>query len=260
MSGTHEGFSGIDETGDVRSFVAYLDAADRLPLIRGLRAEIAARLQVRAENALLDVGCGTGTALIDLAPGVARAVGVDLSEEMLAVARERAPALEFRAADATRLPFGDASFDRYRAERVYQHLQDPAAALAEARRVLRPGGRLVLMDPDWDGLVVDVDDRVTLRAAIDAEVGRRPGRTVARRFLRLLTEGGFEEVEIHGAAPVLTDVAAAMEMLLDAFVFSDVAFDAVGAQRLERLRAEMEGRSPFFASMPVFIATATRAD
>jgi ubiquinone/menaquinone biosynthesis C-methylase UbiE len=258
LSHTHEGFSDVDRTGDAAGFVAYLDAADASPLIRRRRSEIADRLDLRPDSRLLDVGCGTGTALIELAGRVGRAVGVDLSEELLAVARSRAPELEFLAAAATALPFGDGSFDRYRAERVYQHLTEPAAALAEARRVLTPGGRLVLMDPDWDGLVVDVDDRATLRAAIDAAVEERPTRTVARRFLRLLTDAGFEQVEVEGVATVLTDAAAATRLLLDGFLFSDAAVAAVGADRLERLRAEIAGRSPFFASLPVFLASAVR--
>lgn len=259
MSYSHEGFTDVDETGSASAFVAYLDEADTLPLIRRWRAEVAERLQLDAGDALLDVGCGTGTALIDLAPRVARATGVDLSEEMLAVARSRAPEnVEFLAADATQLPFEDASFAAYRAERVYQHLPDPAAAFAEARRVLEPGGRIVVADPDWDGLVVDVDDRVTLRAALDATIATRPGATIGRRLSRLLTEAGFEHVEVEGSMPAVTDFGTASRMLLDALVFAEPAVEAVGAEALARLRDELAARTSFFAAMPIFVASANR--
>ena len=66
--------------------------------------------------------------------------------------------------DAVSLPFRDASVDAVRCERVFQHLPDPEAAVAEMVRVLRPGGRVVLMDSDWGtGIVHPVDPDVLLR-------------------------------------------------------------------------------------------------
>ncbi|MBA2279928.1 MAG: methyltransferase domain-containing protein [Acidimicrobiia bacterium] len=65
---------------------------------------------------------------------------------------------ERRVASAESLPFADREVVGYRAERLYQHLADPVACAAEALRILRSGGRLVLVDQDWDALVVDADD------------------------------------------------------------------------------------------------------
>jgi ArsR family transcriptional regulator len=100
---------------------------------------------------LIDIGTGTGHMLEVLAPKVERALGIDQSREMLAVARvnlERA-GLEnavVRLGDMYQLPLADASFDAAVIHQVLHYADRPAAAIAEAARVLRPGGRLVIGD------------------------------------------------------------------------------------------------------------------
>jgi flavin reductase (DIM6/NTAB) family NADH-FMN oxidoreductase RutF/ubiquinone/menaquinone biosynthesis C-methylase UbiE len=103
----------------------------------------------------LDIGCGAGRLLRDLAPRCASVVGVDTSVAMLERARERTESLglgniTFTEAQAAALPFADASFDRVVIANVLFYLHDPLAALREAARVLRPGGRLVLLEPTPD--------------------------------------------------------------------------------------------------------------
>lgn len=99
----------------------------------------------------LDLGTGTGRMLRLCSPLATRAVGVDLSREMLAVARANLDGPEFRHcalrhAPAERLPFADKSFDVVLSHMVLHFLVDPAAAIIEAARVLRPRGRLILVD------------------------------------------------------------------------------------------------------------------
>lgn len=92
---------------------------------------------------VLDVGCGTGQLVAALAERSVRAWGVDVSLEMLQVARAKLPRGAFKAAPAERLPFKDGWFDRVVFTLVV-HLVDRPAAFAEARRVLAPGGRIVI--------------------------------------------------------------------------------------------------------------------
>ena len=105
---------------------------------------------------LLDVGCGPGSITRGLAQRLApgEVVGLDLSRETLAAAREDAAArgltnLTYTEGSVYELPFPDQSFDVAYAHQVSQHLREPAAALREMLRVLRPGGLVGIRDVDW---------------------------------------------------------------------------------------------------------------
>ena len=103
-------------------------------------------------GAFLDVGTGTGRLLELVAPRAERALGVDASRDMLALARARlaerglADRCAVRQADMYRLPLPDGGFDVVALQMVLHYAEDPAAALAEAARVLRPDGLLLLVD------------------------------------------------------------------------------------------------------------------
>src|SRR6266581_4620497 len=121
-------------------------------------------MYIRPGHAVLDVGCGAGDDLRSLAQLVGptgRVVGVDNSETMLQEARERTRGLpvECHTGDAHHLDFAADSFDSCRAERVLQHVEEPFQAFAEFVRVVRPGCRVVVADPDYGTLMVDATDR-----------------------------------------------------------------------------------------------------
>jgi SAM-dependent methyltransferase len=113
-------------------------------------------LQVAPGQAILEVGCGGGHLTRELALAVGsggRAVGFDLNADQLAAAREFCaglPGAEFVEGDATALPFEDASFDSVTAVNTLEYIPDVDRALAELRRVMRPGGRAVLISVLWD--------------------------------------------------------------------------------------------------------------
>jgi SAM-dependent methyltransferase len=177
---------------------------------------LAGRVTSQLADPLLDaVDAGAGTRLVDVATGPgyvaaaaaargAEVTGVDLSEAMLAFARARVSAAEFVHGDATALPFEHSSFTAYTAAFVLLHLGAPQRAVAEAARVLEPGGRAALTVWDlpsrgrWLGVLLDAVADVG--AAPPADVP--PGPPLFRfadesEFAALLADAGLEDVAIE---------------------------------------------------------------
>lgn len=118
---------------------------------KDVEAAILKRMTGRPIRNLLDAGTGTGRMLELLAPHAERAVGVDVSPEMLAIARDRLLShdlhnAQVRLADIYRLPFTDDRFDAVLFHQVLHYLDDPGAAVAEVARVMAPGARLLIAD------------------------------------------------------------------------------------------------------------------
>jgi ubiquinone/menaquinone biosynthesis C-methylase UbiE len=125
-----------------------------------VEAAIARHLTARPIQNFLDAGTGTGRMLELIAPHAARAVGIDVSPDMLGIARDRLlraglQNAQVRLGDTYRLPFPNGStgpdnnktgFDVVLFHQVLHYLDDPGAAVAEAARVMAPGGRLLIAD------------------------------------------------------------------------------------------------------------------
>ena len=150
---------------------------------------------------VVDVGCGTGNVLPYLAESGVQMrdyVGVDLSADMLRVARGKVAAARagFAAADAGKLPLREASFDTAICASVLHYWEDADAGLAEIRRVLRPGGRLLLVDWLRDPLPMRLLNAWMRITRV------RYRRMYSRAELRdALVRAGFRvQVEVRGSA------------------------------------------------------------
>ncbi|MDQ1245759.1 MAG: demethylmenaquinone methyltransferase / 2-methoxy-6-polyprenyl,4-benzoquinol methylase [Actinomycetota bacterium] len=113
---------------------------------RSWRKALVAAVDPRPGDRVLDLAAGTGTSAVPIADLGAFVVPCDFSLGMLAVGRDRVPALSFVAGDALRLPFADDSFDAVTISFGLRNVSDPRAGLAELQRVTRPGGRLVVCE------------------------------------------------------------------------------------------------------------------
>jgi SAM-dependent methyltransferase len=122
-----ENWAAIQEPQVVPLYEAALEALDLIPPSR-----------------MLDAGCGAGRALVMAAARGSTVAGVDASEPMLAVARHRLPVAELKVGDLESLPWADGVFDAVTGFNSYQFAADSANALAEARRVTRAGGRVLI--------------------------------------------------------------------------------------------------------------------
>ena len=124
------------DTDSAEAYERYLVPAIFEPFARALAAPVAG-------ERVLDAACGTGVVARYAGPRAAHVVGVDVNAGMLAVAARIAPQLQWVQADVAALPFEDGSFDVVLCQQGLQFVSDRAAALAELRRVLAPGGRIL---------------------------------------------------------------------------------------------------------------------
>ena len=119
------------------------------------------------EAPLLEVGCGEGNNLLRFDPALQR-TGVDLFPKKLGFARRELPDARFAAADGGRLPFADGSFGSVLVRDLLHHVPEPRDVLGEVARVLRPGGRLALLEPNGRNPLIWLQTRMVL-----AEAGAR---------------------------------------------------------------------------------------
>ena len=153
-----------------------------------------ALLALQPGEKVLDIGSGPGFLADEMAAevGPEGAVhGVDPSESMLAIARRRESSAQYALGDAVSLPFDDETFDAAIATQVYEYVPDMPAALAEVRRVLRPGGRLLILDTDWDAIVWHSSDRDRMLRVLEKWNDHLADPYLPRRLPKLLRDAGF---------------------------------------------------------------------
>ncbi|YCK37176.1 methyltransferase domain-containing protein [Actinomadura sp. ATCC 39365] len=242
--------------------ISYLDHVASTDVGRGYKRQVLELLDLRPGQTVLDLGCGPGTDLAAMADAVApagRVIGLDRNSAMVAEAGARLagrPQVEVRSGDVHELPVADGSIDRARTDRVLQHVDDPARVLAEFRRVARPGARIVMAEPDWEGMLIDSprpDVGRTLARFISTEMIRHG--TLGRSLARLCEEAGLTVRSVVTVAPVFRDLATADQVL----GLRRNLVRAVGAGYLEPGAEEWfdDLRSrPFLASALLFLVTA----
>jgi arsenite methyltransferase len=174
------------------------------------RRLVRAALAPRQGESVLDIGSGPGLLACEMAAelgpdGSVR--GVDPSDSMLAIANRRerpaaAAPVRFTTADACALPFGESSFDAAVATQVYEYVADMTAALAEVHRVLRPGGRLLILDTDWDSIVWHSSNRDRMQRVLAAWDEHLVDPHLPRSLRRLLSDAGFTITQ-RAAIPLL---------------------------------------------------------
>ncbi|MGH9348267.1 MAG: methyltransferase domain-containing protein [Vicinamibacterales bacterium] len=197
--------------------VAYLDRVLAEDTAKGYKRQMLELLHPRDGDWVLDIGCDTGDdthAIARLVAPTGKVIGIDSDARMLSEAWRRAAPLRlplgFRVGDAQRLDFEPATFSACRSDRVWQHLRDPEAALAEVVRVARPRARIVIADVDRDLLAIDIEPRTVTRRIVAWICDRRVAHGWSgRRLPGLFTRAGLEDVTVWPSSMVTTDRTAA---------------------------------------------------
>jgi arsenite methyltransferase len=164
------------------------------PDMAGQRRALLEMLDLSAGQHVLDVGSGNGILvreMLEIVGPNGRVCGADSSEPMVEMATAICPSGEFLKANATDLPFEDQSFDAVTASQLLCFVAEVDKALAEMFRVLRPGGRLVILDSDWGSLVWNTRHPSLMNRTIELLTGPYADAHVPRTLSRRLIEAGF---------------------------------------------------------------------
>ncbi|MGW5191442.1 methyltransferase domain-containing protein [Kribbella sp. NPDC004138] len=238
----------------------FLERIEEGPGAAELRATSYRMLALKRGATCVDVGCGAGHAVAELARKGLKVTGIDADPEAVEAARERAPGAMFHVAHSGELPLEDESMDGYRALRLFHLLADPVPTIAEARRVLRPGGRIVLGGQDYGFVLIDSSDQ-DLTDVIRLGLESRTVSPRAPRTLRdLLLDAGFHDVEVAVHTEVVTDyelmapqLSAAAGAAVEKALITQEDADTWLAEQSDRGR-----RNRFLAVLPTLLVGARR--
>ncbi|MFH6782789.1 MULTISPECIES: methyltransferase domain-containing protein [Methylobacterium] len=212
-------------------------------------------------STVLEAGSGVGAQTIPLlqrSPGI-RLTCLDRSARSLDAARARIraaglPLPNFHQADLLALPFPSGAFDHAFVCFVLEHLQEPEAALAELRRVLRPSGSLTVIEGDHGSVLLHPDDEAA-HAAIACQVALQQATggdaRIGRRLAPLLARAGFADVRVS-PRPVYAD--AGRPALVDGFVRRTFTAMVAGI-RDEAVRAGLTDEATFEAGLHALLRT-----
>ncbi|MGW4488083.1 methyltransferase domain-containing protein [Amycolatopsis sp. NPDC004368] len=243
---------------------------DRLyasPDVVAQRNAVLALLAPRPGERVLDVGSGPGYLLESIARAVGEtgaACGVDPSAAMNTLAAGRTadlPWVTLDEGDAIALPHPDDSFDAAVSTQVYEYVPDVPAALAELRRVLRPGGRVLILDTDADSLVWHTGDRELHRRVLAAWDEHLAHPRLPRVLPSLLRRAGFR-VTGHHVHPILNpdltpDAFSATQMHIVAEFVSGRGVTADEAQAWLADLRERAARGEYFYCLNRYLFTAS---
>lgn len=244
-----------------------LEAVYTTPDVVAQRRAVLESLALRPGERVLDVGSGPGFLAAEMAAAVGESgtvCGIDVSADMLAIAESRvsapgAAAMEFRPGNANEVPHADGSFDVAVSTQVLEYVSDIPGALAELRRVLRPGGRVLLLDTDWDSIVWHSGDAERMRRVLAAFDEHLADPYLPRTLGASLRAAGFE-VTATRTVPMLNvgyagdTFSAGLLRLVADFV---TAHGAVPAAEVEAWAADLRGLGPdYFFSLNRYLFAA----
>ena len=180
-----------------------LTAVYLTPDVAEQREKVLALLAPKTGERALDIGCGPGLTTEALAHAVGPAghvLCVDIAPPMLNIAQRRCASLSqvaFGMADVTRLPYEDGSFDIALASQVYEYVEEVDHALKDLARVIRRGGRVVLVDTDWESAVWACHDDARMRRVIETWNEHIPHPQLPRTLKRRMEAAGFSNIRVE---------------------------------------------------------------
>jgi 2-polyprenyl-3-methyl-5-hydroxy-6-metoxy-1,4-benzoquinol methylase len=256
-------FRSLDEVKALKTYIDALVAFDGIEQLQELKR--IERAMVRPPSSVLDVGCGFGLETERLARLVAPGqlvAGIDASAHFIEEAKRRAAAaglhIDYRTGLAETLPYADASFDHVRAERLLIYLTDVRRAVAEMKRVLRPGGVLALIEPEFDTVTVNIADRSLVRRVMAHESDTAVKQSwLPGPLLAMLRSLGLSDIAVNTRVLIFPqDLGAEYFASVAANAAKDGAISAKECETWQAEIAALHKAGTLFGTIGYFLFTA----
>ena len=213
------GFCDVDRSDNPGSYLTYVNRINAHELSRFGKRQLFKRiLRPRTGEHILDIGCGAGHDAHALARLVGRrghVVGIDRSKTMIRAAQRRIQgqkcAVEFRVCDAHHLTFPDNTFDACLAIGTLMFMENPSQVLTEVIRVLKPGGRLTVLESDWDSLAITAGNSAMTDTVVKIIQKSVCHSGIGHQLPVLFWRTGFEDIGVEACPLTLSDYALANE-------------------------------------------------
>ncbi|MGC9779766.1 MAG: methyltransferase domain-containing protein [Candidatus Heimdallarchaeota archaeon] len=197
-------------------------------------------LEPKVGNKILDVGCGTGEDVLALSQMVGaggKVVGIDIDEKMINEAKNKSKMVknvEFRIGDVYNLDFENNTFHGCRADRVFQHISELEKALSEMVRVVKPGFPIIILDPDWESLLIDSPNVEFTRKFLSFHASSFANPWSGRRLANLFRKQKLKDIQVIADTLIITKYKeAVMIYLLEQYIEKGIGEKAFNESEAE---------------------------
>ncbi len=266
MNSTNIWLNGSEDPQKAKNIVEFLEERAKYPDQVQVNYTLRDVLNPRNNEHILEVGSGSGVLCRLMAQSMSpqgHVTGVEISPEMVKLSKDYAEkvgldkSLSFEIGDASKLPYPDGLFDGSFAARLLLYINKPSQIITELIRVTKTGGRIVLMDWDFETLVVDHSNRELTRRIFHWRTDHKDGNNWSgRQLYRLLRSRGLDRVSIFPIISITTDENSSITQTLWHAAVSALEQKIITKQEYESWVAEIKSNiknNRYFASIVYFI-------
>jgi ubiquinone/menaquinone biosynthesis C-methylase UbiE len=269
---TLRGFSDVDRSSNPHALVAYLDWTNTDSFVRASKRKAVEALAPNAGERILDVGCGLGHIALDVVRfmgGTGRVTAIDNSEIMVREARRRmndenGEGVAVVVGNAHHMSFNSHTFDGCLIINTLMHCARPQVVLSEVKRVLKPHGRFVVLEPDWQTLALSTGDPLVDDSVVTVVRQSLTNSTVGHQLPSLIQNLGFCDIAVSAGTIITREYSSAnrawkIRASIEHAQQAD-SLPAATAATMRRVLSKSSRTGCFHGSMKGYLVTGRKAD